>query len=84
MHPSPKSATVLPFPTASRNRREHLLRVASAAVPLLQALVAAGNATMVARIFDALGALSADHDALARLDAIRQESAEVVVLSERR
>jgi hypothetical protein len=67
------------FPRSVRERREHVLRVAASAAPLLEAAVAAGNATMIERIFEALGAFAHDADAaLDRLDAVAIGDAKVV------
>jgi hypothetical protein len=80
MHPYP--APVLPFPTAPRDRRAHLLRIAAAAAPLLEAVVAEGNATMALRFFEALGALSSSSNAdpITPLDAIRLRQATILPL----
>jgi hypothetical protein len=67
------------FPRRARDRREHVLRVAASAAPLLEAAVAAGNATMIERIFEALGAFAHDDDAaLDRLDSVAIGDAKVV------
>lgn len=73
------------FPESVRERREHVLRVAASAAPLLEAAVAAGNATMIESIFEALGAFAKDDDAfLDRLDAVAVNDAQVVPISSRR
>ena len=72
------------FPRSVRDRREHVLRVAASAAPLLEAAVAAGNATMIERIFEALGAFAQDDDAvLDRLDSVGVRDAKVVPISAR-
>ena len=69
------------FPRNARDRREHVLRVAASAAPLLEAAVAAGNATMIEHIFEALGAFAQDDDAvLERLDSVAIRDAQVVPL----
>ena len=73
--------SVSAFPRRSRDRREHVLRVAACAAPLLEAAVAAGNATMIERIFEALGAFAQDDEAvLERLDAVAVRDAQIVPL----
>ena len=70
------------FPRTTRDRREHLLRVAASAAPLLEAAVTAGNATMIERIFEALGAFAQDDDAvLDRLESVGVHDAQVVPIS---
>jgi hypothetical protein len=67
------------FPRSVRDRREHVLRVAASAAPLLEAAAAAGNATLIERIFEALGAFARDEDAaLDRLDSVAVGDAKVV------
>jgi hypothetical protein len=69
------------FPQSVRDRREHVLRVAASAAPLLEAAVAAGNATMIERIFEALGAFALDADAaLDRLDSVAISDAKIVAI----
>ena len=74
--------SVKAFPRSVRDRREHVLRVAASAAPLLEAAVAAGNATMIEHIFEALGAFAQDDDGgvLERLDAVAVRDAQVVPL----
>ena len=74
---------VIALPTARRQRREYLFRVAKAAAPLLQAAVSSGNATLVEHIFETLGAVATDDDAIRRLAAVRFENASVVPLRKR-
>ena len=70
------------FPRSVRDSREHVLRVAASAAPLLEAAVAAGNATMIERIFEALGAFAQDDDAvLERLDYVGVRDAQVVPIN---
>lgn len=77
--------SVTAFPRRSRDRREHVLRVAASAAPLLEAAVAAGNATMIERIFEALGAFAQDDDAVVELlESIAVRDAQVVPISRRR
>jgi len=77
--------SVRAFPRSTRDRREHVLRVAASAAPLLEAAVAAGNATMIERIFEALGAFAQDDDAvLERLDSVTVGDAQIVPISVRR
>ncbi len=71
--------SIRPFPGSVRERREHVLQVAASAAPLLEAAVAAGNATMIERIFEALGAFAQNDDAvLDRLDSVAVGDAQVV------
>jgi hypothetical protein len=70
-------AIVLQFPDLERRRRAHVLRIAGALVPLLQAAVETGNASLVQRVFRAMGELACG-DAMAELEAIRVADAEVV------
>jgi len=82
MNTPPESAAVLTFPAAAqaaRARREHALRVAAAAAPLLAAAVAEGNASLVERVFTALGTYSSGR-AYLHLEKIRTEDAKVVKL----
>ncbi len=73
--------SVTSFPRTARDRREHLLRVAASAAPLLEAAVASGNATMIERIFEALGAFAQnDGDAIERLDSAPVRDAQVVAI----
>jgi hypothetical protein len=75
------SMNVISFPRAARDRREHLLRVAASAAPLLEAAVASGNASMIERIFEALGAFARrDDDAVERLALSTAHDAQVVAL----
>ncbi len=79
---SASSASLLPFPAAARAaraRREHALRVAAAAAPLLAIAVAEGNASLVEKVFTALGAYSSGR-AYLHLEQIRTEDAQVVKL----
>jgi hypothetical protein len=72
------------FPQSVRDRREHVLRVAASAAPLLEAAVAAGNATMIERIFEALGAFARDDEAVGDLlESVAVNDAQVVPLSRR-
>ena len=71
---------VVSFPTAVRKRREHLIRVAKIATPLLEAAVAAGDATLIARTFEALGAVARGEGALDVLEAVRFRDADVIPL----
>ena len=74
---------VIALPTARRDRREYLLRVANAAAPLLRAAVSTDNATLIAHIFETLGDVAKGTDAIARLDAVRFHNAPVVPLRRR-
>jgi hypothetical protein len=77
--------TITPFPRSVRDRREHVLRVAASAAPLLEAAVAARNVTMIERIFEALGAFAKDDEgAIEQLDAVAVHDAPVVPISSRR
>ena len=77
--------SVRAFPRSARDRREHVLRVAASAAPLLEAAAAAGNATMIERIFEALGAFARDDDAvLERLDSVAVRDAQIVPIGARR
>jgi hypothetical protein len=71
--------SVSAFPQRARDRREHVLRVAASAAPLLEAAVAAGNATMIERIFEALGAFAQDDDAVVELlESVAVRDAQIV------
>ncbi len=72
--------SVIEFPRNIRDCREHLLRVAASAAPILEAAVASGNAAMVERIFEALGAFAKNDDALAQLDSAPVHDAPVVAI----
>ena len=78
MRSTPIASPVLRFPSEERARREQLLGIAAAALPVLQAALEMGNATMVARVIAALGAMPCHDDALALLEAIGVTDAEVV------
>lgn len=75
--------SVVAFPGAHRERREHVLEVATAAAPLLEAAVASGDAAMIERIFEALGAFARRGDALGCLELEEPRSAQVVPLRRR-
>ena len=55
-----------------------MLQVARAALPLLEAATAAGDATLVEKIFDGLGAVARGEDALELLEAVRFGDAEII------
>ena len=71
---------VISFPTAARARRAYVLQVARAALPLLEAASEAGDATLIEKIFDGLGAVARGEDALGVLEAVRFGDAEIIPL----
>jgi hypothetical protein len=72
--------SVVEFPRAHRERREHILEVAAAAAPLLEAAVASGDAAMIERIFEALGEFAGRRDALGCLESAEASEAQIVQL----
>ncbi len=76
--------TVIPFPHDPRARRARTLDVAARAIPLLEAALREGNATLLGELFAVLGAEAAGEGALGRLEAIRIGEAEIVRLRARK
>lgn|GEM_PF-6436608 len=76
------NTNVIRFPDRSRVERERILDIATKAVPLLQAAIAAGNSALLRDLFAVLGDVADGADAMARLTSISIEDAEVVAMSE--
>ena len=71
---------VISFPTTARARREHVRRVARAAMPRLDAAAQVGDAALIERIFEGLGALARGDDALRVLEGVQFREARVIPL----
>ncbi len=75
------TAALLQFPDTPRVRRARTLDIAGRAIPLLQAALDAGNATLLRELFAVLGDVAAGEDALARFVAISVADAQVVAIA---
>ncbi|HSQ64591.1 MAG TPA: hypothetical protein VLM85_15310 [Polyangiaceae bacterium] len=73
--------SVISFPAGARARRARTLDIAGRAIPLLQAALDAGNATLLRELFAVLGDEAAGADALARAESISIEDAQIVRLA---
>ncbi len=72
--------SVIQFPDSPRAQRARTLDIAGRAIPLLQAALDAGNATLLRELFAVLGDVAHGADARARLESISLEDGEVVRL----
>jgi len=72
--------SLIPFPDTAREKRERTFDIARRAIPLLQAALDAGNATLLGELFAVLGDVAGGADALARADEIWIGDAEIVQL----
>jgi len=73
--------SVFQLPDGPRARRARTLDVAGRAIPLLQAALDAGNATLLRELFAVLGDVASGADALARMEGISLDDADVVRLA---
>ncbi|HEX7601169.1 MAG TPA: hypothetical protein VF316_06165 [Polyangiaceae bacterium] len=76
-------AALLQFPEASRLRRERTFDIAARAIPLLQAALDSGNATLLCELFAVLGEVADGGEAYARISAILMKDAEVAAMPAR-
>ena len=73
--------SVISFPASACARRARTLDIAGRAIPLLAAALDAGNATLLRELFAVLGDVASGADALARMEGISLDDADVVRLA---